>query len=123
MIGEDSGPLWDWFPWIRALQKMMEKMEGDSVSSRSPCQEHSLEVQLPFLQVVMKSFKLVPIVMEPDWTWESAQTLGRAIAEAVRGKKVLLVASTDLSHYHPYEKAVELDRIVLTHSTGLIRKD
>ena len=74
--------------------------------------EHSLEVQIPFLQVVLKSFKLVPIVMEPDWTWEGCQTLARAIAETVRGKNVLLVASTDLSHFHSYEKAVELDRIV-----------
>jgi len=65
--------------------------------------------------MVMKSFRLVPIVMEPYWTWESAQALGRAIAEAVRGKKVLLIASTDLSHYHPYQKAVDLDRIFLNH--------
>ena len=51
--------------------------------------------------------------MEPDWSWEGCQTLARSIAETVRGKKALLVASTDLSHFHSYEKAVELDRRVI----------
>ena len=94
-------------------KKMMEKWKEIQFLPEAHAQEHSLEVQLPFLQVVMKSFRLVPIVMEPYWTWESCGNLARAIAETVRGKKVLLVASTDLSHFHSYEKAVELDRIVL----------
>ncbi len=93
--------------------KMMEKWKEIQFLPEAHAQEHSLEVQLPFLQVVTKTFKLVPIVMEPYWTWESCQNLARAIAETVRGKKVLLVASTDLSHFHSYERAVELDRIVL----------
>jgi AmmeMemoRadiSam system protein A len=63
--------------------------------------------------VVLKSFKLVPIVMEPYWSWETCQYLGATIAETVKGKNVLLMASTDLSHFHPYERAVALDRIVL----------
>jgi AmmeMemoRadiSam system protein A len=51
--------------------------------------------------------------MEPDWSWETCQVLASAIAETVRGKKVLLVASTDLSHFYTYKIAIELDRIVL----------
>ncbi len=94
-------------------RKMMEKWKEIQFLPEAHTQEHSLEVQLPFLQIVTKSFKLVPIVMEPYWSWESCQMLARAIAETVRGKKVLLVASTDLSHFHSYEKAVDLDRIVL----------
>ncbi len=95
--------------------KIMERWKEIQFLPEAHAQEHSLEVQLPFLQMVMKSFRLVPIVMEPYWTWDSAQALGRAIAEAVRGKKVLLIASSDLSHYHPYQKAVDLDRIFLNH--------
>jgi len=53
--------------------------------------------------------------MEPNWNWETCQYLSSAIAEAVRGKRVLLVASSDLSHFHSYEKAVEMDKIVLAH--------
>jgi MEMO1 family protein len=96
-------------------KKMMEKWKEIQFLPNAHAQEHSLEVQLPFLQVLLKSFKLVPIVMEPDWTWESCQTLARSLAETIRGKNVLLIASTDLSHFHRYEKAVELDRIVLNH--------
>ncbi len=94
-------------------RKMMEQWKGIQFLPEAHSQEHSLEVQLPFLQVVSKPFKLVPIVMEPYWRWESCQSLARAIADAVRGRNVLLIASTDLSHFHSYEKAVELDRVVL----------
>lgn len=94
-------------------KKMMEKWKEIQFLPDAHAQEHSLEVQLPFLQVLLKSFKLIPIVMEPYWRWEMCQSLAGAIADTVRGKNVLLVASTDLSHFHSYEKAVEMDRVVL----------
>jgi hypothetical protein len=75
-------------------------------------QEHSLEVQLPFLQEALGKFNLVPIVIGSQ-DYRSCEAVGKAIAQAVKGKKVLLVASTDLSHYHPYDRAVELDKIIL----------
>jgi AmmeMemoRadiSam system protein B/AmmeMemoRadiSam system protein A len=75
-------------------------------------QEHSLEVQLPFLQEVLGKFNLVPMVLGSQ-DYRSSETIGKAIARAVKGKKVLLVASTDLSHYHPYDRAVQLDKIIL----------
>ena len=96
-------------------KKMMEKRKEIRFIPEAHAQENSLELQIPFLQTVLKSFKIVPIAMEPDWSWETCQYLSSVIAETVRGKKVLLVASTDLSHYHSYNTAVELDRIVLNH--------
>jgi AmmeMemoRadiSam system protein B/AmmeMemoRadiSam system protein A len=96
-------------------KKMMERRKEIQFLPEAHSQEHSLEVQIPFLQVVLKSFKLIPIVMEPYWSWESCQYLGSAIAETVRGKNVLLVASSDLSHFHSYDEAVRLDKIVLNH--------
>ncbi len=95
--------------------KLKERRKEIQFLPEAHAQEHSLEVQIPFLQVVLKTFKLVPIVMEPYWSWETSQYLASAIAEVVRGKKVLLIASSDLSHFHSYEKAVSLDRIVLNH--------
>ena len=74
--------------------------------------EHALEVQLPFLQVVLKDFKLVPIVMG-EQSYETARALGRALADLIKDDKTLIVASSDLSHYHPYEEAITLDRKVL----------
>jgi AmmeMemoRadiSam system protein B/AmmeMemoRadiSam system protein A len=96
-------------------KKMMEKRKEIQFLPEAHRREHSLEVQIPFLQVALKSFKLVPIVMEPYWSWETCQSLASAIAEAARGKKVLLIASTDLSHFYSYHIAVELDRIFLNH--------
>jgi hypothetical protein len=98
---------------VELSKKMMEKRKEIKFLPEAHSQEHSLEMQIPFLQVVLKSFKLVPIVMEPYWSWESCQYLSSAIAETVKGKKVLLIASSDLSHFHSYEKAVSLDKIVL----------
>ncbi len=96
-------------------KRMMEKRKEIQFLPEAHAQEHSLEIQLPFLQVVLKTFKLIPIVMEPYWSWETCQYLATTIADTVKGKNVLLIASSDLSHFHSYNKAVELDKIVLNH--------
>ncbi|MCL4490263.1 MAG: AmmeMemoRadiSam system protein B [Chloroflexi bacterium] len=74
--------------------------------------EHSLEIQLPFLQRMLTSFQLVPLMlylpiylMGPEAVSPS-ELLGAAIAQAVRGRRVLLVASSDLSHLYD-DRAVE----------------
>jgi len=72
-------------------------------------QEHSLEIQLPFLQVVLKDFRLVPIVMGQQ-DLPMCKELSAAIADVIKGKNALLIASTDLSHFHTYDEAVALDR-------------
>ena len=75
-------------------------------------QEHSLEAELPFLQVVLPGFKLVPLVMgDPDIT--TCRWLAEAIAECTKGKSVLIVASSDFSHYHSYDVAAEMDHRLL----------
>jgi MEMO1 family protein len=74
--------------------------------------EHCLEVQLPFLQRVLGDFSMVPMIIG-NQTKEYCIGLGNAIAEVARRRNVLLVASTDLSHYHPYDTAVELDQRVI----------
>jgi hypothetical protein len=79
--------------------------------------EHSLEIQLPFLQHLVGDFTLAPIMMgEQDWG--SAAELGGTLAAVVsKGASahdgVLLVASTDLSHFYDYKVAVQLDQQVL----------
>lgn len=78
--------------------------------------EHSLEVQIPFLQYVLKSFKLLPIVMGSQDLFtckKLSERLSFALKEAK--KECLIVGSTDLSHYYPYFKAVELDNLVLRY--------
>jgi len=72
--------------------------------------EHSIEVELPFLQSILGSFKLVPIVIG-DQNFKTCAVLAQAIVESTAGKDVLIVASTDLSHYHPREEAAVYDTL------------
>jgi hypothetical protein len=77
--------------------------------------EHALEDQLPFLQRTIGDFKLVPIVMG-DQSYEACRRLGLAIAREIKASKgtgTLIVASSDLSHFHTYDEAVKLDHKTL----------
>lgn len=73
--------------------------------------EHSVEIQMPFLQVALKDFKAVEIIMGSQ-DYQTCQALSQAIVTATKGRKVLIVASSDLSHYHPQKQAEVLDNTV-----------
>ena len=77
-------------------------------------EEHSVEIQLPFLQVALGEFSFVPLVMG-DQSRQTCEDLAEAIFRAVGKQNILIVGSSDLSHFHPYEKAVKLDTVVLAH--------
>lgn len=68
--------------------------------------EHSLEVQLPFLQTVLDEFELVPLVVGDASSDEVAEVLARLWG----GSETLIVISSDLSHYHDYATAQRMDR-------------
>ncbi len=70
--------------------------------------EHSLEMQLPFLQHVVPDLRLVPLLMGSQ-SREEADALAGALARVLAGRDVLLVASSDLSHYQPAPVANRLD--------------
>lgn len=73
--------------------------------------EHSLEVQLPFMQFFKKDFKIVPIVMMSTGI-EVCRDLAHALVLAIREKErdVLIVASSDMTHYEPARSAEEKDK-------------
>lgn len=80
--------------------------------------EHSLEVQLPFLQYINPQTEIVPICVR--WiSLEEVKEIGKGIAEAIReyqqeeNKDVLIIASTDFSHYIPYEEAKKKDFLAI----------
>jgi MEMO1 family protein len=75
-------------------------------------QEHSLEIQIPFLQETLEDFSLVAVI-QGSQDEDTAEAMARALAKVLRGKGILLVASTDLSHFHAYERARSLDQKVL----------
>lgn len=75
--------------------------------------EHALEIELPFLQrALAPGFALLPLMLR-DQSPAQAQALGAALAEVVRGRRALLVASSDLSHFYPQARADALDAALL----------
>ena len=76
------------------------------VSAAAHAQEHSLEVQLPFLQIVLGEFRVVPLVVGAATADEVAAVLDLLWG----GPETLIVVSTDLSHYHRYDDARAIDR-------------
>jgi AmmeMemoRadiSam system protein B len=75
--------------------------------------EHSIEVQLPFLQYLYDSnFKVVPICFLMQ-DLSSAREVGKATARVLAGKNAIVIASSDMTHYEPQESASKKDRLVL----------
>src|ERR1017187_5005980 len=82
--------------------------------------EHSIEVQFPWLQRVLGDFQLVPIVMGGR-SYESSRALGVALAKLIQSgytlgdtlDATLIVASSDLSHFHSYEESERMDHQTL----------
>ncbi len=78
-------------------------------------EEHSMEVQIPFLQRSLKDFKIVPLIMgKPDYP--TCKGLAKALVATIKdgSKKVLIIASTDLSHHLAYRDAVKKDQVTLS---------
>lgn len=75
-------------------------------------EEHSLEIQLPFLQYMLGNFSLVPVMLQ-DQSYNVANSVGRTLAKLLEDKKALLVASTDLSHFYNYNRATAMDQRAL----------
>jgi AmmeMemoRadiSam system protein B/AmmeMemoRadiSam system protein A len=89
------------------------------VSSAVHAEEHALEVQLPFLQRVLGEFSLVPLAVGAATPEQVAEVIDRLWG----GAETLIVISSDLSHYHPYEEARAIDRgtarAILDYSTDI----
>lgn len=89
-----------------------------SLDEYSHDEEHSLEVQLPFLQYTLGTFRLVPIVML-NQDKDVAKEVGRAIAESVGEQDVLLIASSDFTHYEPDSVAKKKDTMAIERISAL----
>ncbi len=81
-------------------------------------EEHSLELQMPFLQRVMPGLRIVPLLMGTQSRSE-VEALARALARVLPGRGAVLVASSDLSHYQPAALASRLDAEVVGDVRGL----
>jgi len=80
--------------------------------ARAHQREHAIEMQLPFLQRVLPGLPIVPLVMGFQ-TRSTVDALAAALGSVLVGRRALLIASTDLSHYHDAAAAARLDSIVI----------
>jgi AmmeMemoRadiSam system protein B/AmmeMemoRadiSam system protein A len=92
-------------PALQALHDLPQVVKSDPAHAL----EHSLEVQLPFLQTVLGEFTLVPLAVGMASVREVAEVLERLWG----GPETLVVISTDLSHYHSYDEARSVDAATL----------
>ena len=98
---------------LQAVDAYLEAHLGISLARVRDDPEHSLEIELPFFQQVLtKPFRLLPVMVR-DHDPRVIRMLGTALAESLRGKPALLVASTDLSHFYTQSVANQLDAEVL----------
>jgi len=90
--------------------RLLEKLGDDaSTNTQVHINENSLETQLPFLQFALDGFKIVPIVFGRQ-SYAASRKLAEALMEFAERDDILIVASTDLSHYHPDSTARKMDR-------------
>ena len=89
-----------------AATQLIRSMPQVVVSEEAHALEHSLEVQLPFLQSVLADFTLVPLAVGKA----SPEEVAAVLEKLWGGPETLIVVSSDLSHHHPYAEALELDR-------------
>jgi len=111
-------------PVDKEFRAKLAKLSSDiKISDKGHVQEgenaeHSLEVQLPWLQRTLGDFKLVPIIMG-DQEYGLERSLGRALAKALLAEtpearaQTLILVSSDLSHYHTYDYANNIDHQTL----------
>jgi AmmeMemoRadiSam system protein B len=103
-----------------ALASLEEELlaTGMDLARLANDREHSLEIELPFLQVALAGeFKILPLMLRSQSPLTSLN-LGKALAKVLKGRDVLLVATTDLSHFYPENLARELDGEMLRRLRG-----
>lgn len=91
--------------WETPLGKVKVTSSGLQKFEAAHAHEHSIEVQLPFLQSVLSDFEIMPIAIGDDDSDEIAQQLEHFL------KDHFLIVSSDLSHFHSYHEASKLDKI------------
>ena len=116
--------LWSVGDWLTPLGRvgvdevlartLLENFPQAASDTQAHLREHSIEVQLPFLQVLRPDVKIVPIVLSVD-SLTTLKELGDCLATLLseRSGEVLILASTDMTHFQPQEVAERYDRLAL----------
>ena len=98
---------------LEQLDQFLFQENGKKITYLRNDEEHSLEIEIPFLQRAVKGdFKILPLMLR-ERNVTILKTIGKGLAKVLAGKKSLLVASTDLSHFYSQETACNLDKTIL----------
>ena len=98
---------------VADLDARLQSLLGKGLAPVAYDQEHSLEIELPFLQRALSGeFKLLPVMVRSQST-KVSEVLGVSLAETLRGRNALVVASTDLSHFYTQKEAMAFDMEML----------
>jgi AmmeMemoRadiSam system protein B len=108
---------------VALLDANLKKILGYGLARVAYDQEHSLEIEIPFLQRALGGeFKLLPVMVRSQ-SAEVSQNLGTILAETLRGRNALLVASTDLSHFYSQDEALSFDSEMLRRIEAFAPED
>lgn len=100
-------------------QLILNETDLIDIDSAAHLREHSLEVQLPFLQYLYRDkFRIVPINFSLQ-DLEASMQIGEALSKVMKNKNIALIASTDLTHYEPQESANKKDNIAINDVLSL----
>jgi hypothetical protein len=98
---------------VHDLNTTLEEKLGHGLTSVRHDREHSLEIELPFLQRILENeFKLLPVMVR-EQSHKATRILGQCLAKTLSDRNSILVASTDLSHFYPLNIANQLDSEML----------
>ncbi|MCM8766402.1 MAG: AmmeMemoRadiSam system protein B [Candidatus Omnitrophica bacterium] len=96
-------------------QRLLSKDQGVSFIPQAFEREHSIEVQLPFLQRVLSDFKIVPVLLG-EMDFDSCHRFAQILKEAIGSRNdILVIASSDMYHGYDYEQAEIVDRLTLSY--------
>jgi len=91
-----------------------------SADNQAHIQEHSVEVQLPFIQYIKPDVEFIPVVLDRA-DFKTCEEIGMAMARAIKryGKPVVIIASTDMTHYESQESAKKKDQLAIDQILSL----
>jgi AmmeMemoRadiSam system protein B/AmmeMemoRadiSam system protein A len=96
----------------KTAEELLKEDSDVNTNLKVHAEEHSIEVQIPFIKYLFPDAKILPLIVgEPDI--EMCSRFGEALAHIIKNKKVLIVASSDLSHYTDFDNAVKTDNRTL----------
>jgi AmmeMemoRadiSam system protein B len=112
---------------VQRIQEALLEESGFGLRPITNAIEHSIEIQLPFLQTIFGEFRLAPIMLA-DQTPPTVASLARALTRALGDLDPLLIASSDLSHFHSHNLATLMDqemlrRILALDADGVLRAE